>query len=245
MLTHKLSSIPFLFYYHNFVTQTGQLRKLPHSDQFNKQYDRMISLLAIVTHISPPAGIVDDSVLRTIREKHGSVLSKMDLVDTKTSSSSNSNNDAATTQGYMELFQCPKFITVSEDNNMYAVQMKQFANQMAPQVHCRKLRSFLKLYTSIATAKLAAFHDMPESDFLALLVAYKHRMLQWEAPTAEALPGGPAVQKSALDIHYYVVGDNVRVDEATKQRRFEKYFAQQIAQNTELLADALAIDTTV
>jgi len=209
-----------------FDTKTGQLRKLPNSDQFNKQYDRMIALLAIVTHICPPAGIVEESILRTIREKHGSILSKID-----------SGED-----GYEELFLCPKFVTASYDN-VYKVQSKQFSHEMTPQQSCRKLRSYLKLYTSIAVSKLAKFNDMEEDEFLPLLVSYKHRMLQLEAPENQAFSDGSL--KSALDIHYYLIEDTVHVDEAEKQRRFEKYFVGQITQNTEILSEAVAIDTTI
>jgi len=206
--------------------KTGQLRKLPHSDQFSKMNDRMIALLAIVTSICPPSGIVEESVLRTIREKHGSSLSKIDAGE----------------GGYDELFLGPKFVTVSAEN-VFRAQMKQFTKEMAPQAECRKLRSYLKLYTSIAVSKIAKFNDQDEDALLSTLIAYKHRMLQLEA--AENDPFGESTLKSALDIHFYFVEDTVRVDEAEKQRRFEKYFAAQIAQNSEILSDTLAIDTNV
>ena len=84
---------------------------------------------------------------------------------------------------------------------------------------------------------------MEEDEFIPLLVAYKHRMLQLEAPEGKSFAEGQ--RKSALDIHYYLVEDTVHVDEAEKQRRFEKYFVAQISQNTAILADARTIDTTV
>lgn len=84
---------------------------------------------------------------------------------------------------------------------------------------------------------------MEEDEFLPLLVSYKHRMLQLEAPENQAFSDGSL--KSALDIHYYLIEDTVHVDEAEKQRRFEKYFVGQITQNTEILSEAVAIDTTI
>jgi translation initiation factor 3 subunit L len=186
----------------------------------------MISLLAIVTHICPPAGVVEESILRTIREKHGSILSKIDAGE----------------EGYEDLFMSPKFVTASLDN-VYRLQMKQFSKEMTPQNGYRKLRSYMKLYTSIGISKLAKFNDMEEEEFVPLLVAYKHRMFQLEAPEGSSFAEG--TRKSALDIHYYLVEDMVHVDEAEKQRRFEKYFVAQISQNTEILAEALSIDTTL
>lgn len=186
----------------------------------------MISLLAIVTHICPPVGVVEDSVMRTVREKHGSVLSKIDSGE----------------EGYDDLFMCPKFVTASLDN-VYRLQLKQFSKEMAPQNTSRKLRSYLKLYTSIAGSKLAKFNDMDEEQFLPTLLAYKHRMRQLEAPDKDTYLEG--TYKSALDIHYYLVQDMVHVDEAEKQRRFEKYFVGQIAQNGEIMKDAENIKTAV
>jgi translation initiation factor 3 subunit L len=187
----------------------------------------MISLLAIVTHICPPAGIVEDSILRTIREKHGPILSKID------------NGE----EGYEDLFQCPKFITASMDN-VYKLQMRQFNKEMEPQLACRKLRSYMKLYTSIAVSKLAKFNDQEEDEFVPMLISFKNRMLQLEAPENNAFTVDTVV-KSALDIHYYLVEDMVHVDEAEKQRRFEKYFVGAIAQNAEILGDALTIETAI
>ena len=225
-ICNNILTLVHLHPFNTLLLQTGQLRKLPHSDQFSKMNDRMIALLAIVTSICPPSGIVEESVLRTIREKHGSSLSKIDAGE----------------GGYDELFLGPKFVTVSAEN-VFRAQMKQFTKEMAPQAECRKLRSYLKLYTSIAVSKIAKFNDQDEDALLSTLIAYKHRMLQLEA--AENDPFGESTLKSALDIHFYFVEDTVRVDEAEKQRRFEKYFAAQIAQNSEILSDTLAIDTNV
>lgn len=186
----------------------------------------MIGLLAIVTHICPSAGLVEDSIMRVIREKHGPILSKIDAGE----------------EGYEDLFMCPKFVTASLDN-VYKLQQKRFSNEMAPQHACRKLRSYMKLYTSIAVSKLAKFNDMEEAEFLPLLVSYKHRMRQLEAPETNSFVEG--VYKSALDIHYYLVEDTIHVDEADKQRRFEKYFVGQIGQNIEIMKEAVSIDPSI
>ena len=101
----------------------------------------------------------------------------------------------------------------------------------------------MKLYTSIGISKLAKFNDQEQDAFAPVLVAFKQRMLQLEAPEGNSF--GEGSRKSALDIHYYLVEEMVHVDEAEKQRRFEKYFVAQISQNTEILAEAVSIDTAV
>lgn len=182
----------------------------------------MIGLLAILTHISPPAGIVDDSILKVIREKHGATLSKIDAGE----------------DGYEDLFMyaSPKFVSPSATIDAYKLQVQQFVQEMSSQGACRKMRSYMKLYTSISIKKLAAFNDMTPDEFLPLLLSYKHKMRQLEED---------GKMGSAMDIHYYLVNDMCHVDEAEKQRRFENYFMTQIEQNGEILMDVNAIPTTI
>lgn len=204
--------------------KTGQLRKLPGSDQFNKQYERMLSLLAILVQVCPSPGLVEDSILRVIREKHGSKL------------------QAATS--YEDWFASPKFVSVDPTHGLHRQQVEQFVKGMQDQPSGRKLRSFLKLYTSLQVEKLAKFHDLSSEEFLPLLLSYKARMLQLERCSEgdSYIEGSP---KIALDIHFYLEGNMVHVDEAEKQRRFENYFVSQIEQNTQIRRDAVAVNMTV
>jgi len=182
----------------------------------------MVALLAILTHVCPPTGLVEDSLLRVIREKHGPQLSKVD-------SGEDSYED-------LFVFACPKFISPALEGDAYKLQILQFGKEMEAQHSSRKLRSYMKLYTSIAVSKLAAFNDMEEEEFLPLLLSFKHRMRQLEEDGS---------YKSALDIHYHLSNDTVHVDEAEKQRRFENYFMAQIAQNADLMKEIEAISTEV
>lgn len=192
--------------------KTGQLRRL---EQYNKQYDRMLALLAILQHICP-APVLEDAVARAVREKYGTKLESSRLED---------------------FFMAPKFISLDTSLSAQQHQLSIFVSEMKPQPAGRNLRSFLKLYTRLPVQKLANFHDMSVDEFLPLLLSYKSRMRQKELPDGE--------YKMALDIHYYLVGDEVHVDEAEKQRRFENYFIGQIAQNGDIRKDAVAIDTKV
>ena len=248
--------------------KTGQLRKLPGSDQFTKLFDRMIALLAILTHICPTASKVDDALNRIIREKYSSKLLKIEAGE----------------EGYEEIFMfsCPKFIspavpdyasvsnptaaTAGKDANAagtvthagqdaYRLQINQFMLEMTQQQSLRKLRSYMKLYTSIGVSKLAGFNDTAEDDFLARLVCCKHKMRQLERADVSSYDGaqiegagassGEDKSNTALDIHYYIMGDMVHVDEAEKQRRFENYFMRGIKMNGEIIKDVENIETTV
>ena len=138
------------------------------------------------------------------------------------------------------VFGSPKFITPTAldatlgDN--YKLQVRQFNKQMAAQHESHKLRSYMKLYTSIETQKLAAFHDQSDEAFTSLLLSYKHQMRQEEAD---------GEFREALDIHYHLNGNMVNVDEAEKQRRFEDYFMKEIRQNMEIRKDVAQISTVI
>jgi len=214
----------------------------------------MIALLAILFHTAPAARI-EDIILKLVRDAHGNQLSKIEAGE----------------EGYEELFlfAAPKFIhpavpdydqpqpsTLAQD--VYTLQVKQFMSEMSQQQIFRKLRSYMKLYTSIPVAKLAAFNDIQKEEILPFLWSYKHKMRQLESSPSEeeaveeeGEEGGdgsaPLDGKvgSALDIHYYLVGDVVHVDEAEKQRRFENYFLTQIAQSEDILKTLEAISTQV
>lgn len=213
----------------------------------------MIALLAILFHIAP-AGSVEDPLLRLIRERYGSQLSKIETGE----------------EGYEDLFMfaCPKFVnpavpdyddlklSPSLSQDAYKLQVKQFMAEMNQQQILRKLRSYMKLYTSISVGKLAAFNDTDRSEFLCYLLSYKHKMRQIEKTVSEGDAGEDydlsssestmdGCVQSALDIHYFLSGDIVYVDEAEKQRRFEHYFMGQIALAEDTLQDLEAIQTKI
>ena len=181
--------------------KTGTIR----SELFNKQYDRMMSLLVIVLQICP--GITkhsitavdgtsqqyDESMIRSLREKHSA--SKIETIkapnaNRNTSSNTNSgNNNTGSSNSsnaptsYDEWFASPKFITshpmMIGGTLFHKQQFDLFhhANMKFFIAHGTTLRSFLKLYTSIPLDKLASFHDIPlVKDFLPILLTYKARL---------------------------------------------------------------------
>ena len=200
--------------------KTGALRKQAGSDQFMKQYERILGILAILLQICPGLPIVEDSVIRAVRDKHGSKI------------------EAATS--YEEWFLCPKFIASDPHNSVYRQQVDLFLKEMESQTLGKKLRSYLKLYTSLPVEKLAKFHDLSSDEFMPLLLSYKLRMRQKERSEGDSWVEGK--WKTALDIHYYIEQDTVFVDEAEIRRQFENFFVAQIAQSLEIQQDVLAVD---
>lgn len=225
--------------------QSGQYKNIIGSEQFAKLYDRMIALLAIITHACPSYGLVDESVSNTVRQKHGNQLSKIEAGE----------------EGYedMFIFACPKFITPAvppyEDaltkgatnihDPAYKLQIAHFMNEMSNQQTMMKLRSYMKLYTSISIEKLGRL--VMEEEFTSLLLSYKQKMRQLECHVdADASPSpssSPADGHfgTVMDIHYYIKDDVIHVDEAEKQKRFENFFMSQISMSSDIIKDVNAL----
>mmetsp|Transcript_5333 Transcript_5333/g.7771 ORF Transcript_5333/g.7771 Transcript_5333/m.7771 type:complete len:562 (+) Transcript_5333:230-1915(+) len=225
--------------------KTGQLKKLPGSDQFPKLYDRMIALLAILTHICTVPNLLEDSVAQSVRDKHGNQLSKIEAGE----------------EGYEDLFifACPKFVSPAvpdystalqpgaasahSNQDAYKLQVKHFMNEMASQQTMRKLRSYMKLYTSISVHKLERL--VLEDQLLPLLLAYKQKMQQTETGNESHIAPLDGKDVSALDVHYFITDDIVHIEEAEKENRFENYFMSQIAQNNDILKDVEDIQVKI
>jgi translation initiation factor 3 subunit L len=216
--------------------KTGQLRQMPNSDQHYKNYDRMMALLAICTHLCPQTDLVEESIAKTIREKHGAQLGK---------------------EAYTELFVfcAPKFISPAIPDffvsgpleNVYKQQVQLLEQELQDQAAFRDIRSYLKLYTSIPVSKLTSFGSK-ESTLLSLKL--KMRQLENNNPAVPSLE--EATPRSALDINYYVEASSdgsgeeiVHVDEAEKQRRFENYFFGQITQSYDIRKQADSINASI
>ncbi len=245
--------------------KSGEYRNknVPGSEQFVKLYDRMVALLAIITHACPETGLIDayDSIGRVIREKHGRQLSKIEAGE----------------EGYEDLFMyaCPKFVTPSvpryellaeggagNDGNVgslgptnqdaYKLQVAHFMNEMAVQQTLRKLRSYMKLYTSISLEKLGRL--VMEEDFVPLLLAYKHKMRQIECSRSgddgvgsSGSDSGATTESvgTVMDIHYFINDGIIHVDEAEKLHRFENYFMSQISQSIDVMTDINSISVNI
>lgn len=215
--------------------KTGQLRQMPNADQLYKNYDRMIALLAICTHICPQSNLVEESIAKTIREKHGAQISK---------------------EAFTELFvfcapkfvspAIPDFLTSGSIDNIYKQQIYLLEQELKDQPDFRTLRSYLKLYTSIPTTKLIKFGNKETT-----LPSLKLKMRQLESADPDIPSLKNASLKSALDIHYYAEkldgsdDEIVHVDEAEKQRRYENYFFGQATQTYDIRKTADGIDTTL
>ena len=209
--------------------KTNQLKKLPGSEQFLKLNDKMVALLAIINHVQPSIKM-DDSLLRTIAEKHGEKLAKIEAGE----------------DGYEDLFTaaCPKFVSpVVGDGSgcnltaaAYRHQVQQCVSELGGMSGIPTLRSYLKLYTSIDVKKLATFNDCSEGELQAKLLAFKQKAMQEER-------GGEV--KSTNDVHFYMQGDTVVVDNKRQEHLFDRQFTREIMNCEEICNDVGNIPSAI
>jgi translation initiation factor 3 subunit L len=210
---------------------TGAYRKylLAGFDQNVKMYDRMLALLAILHHICPVSPtLIDDGVLRILLDRHGHQLAKME------------SGEEVLEDFFMAA--CPKFVlaTVPDYDSAFSstpityaaqdaiqAQVKHFVKEVSSASSNRKLRSYMKLYTSISVEKLSR---LMSEDSLPSLLGYKYKLYQTEAqdhPSTELV----------MDIHFFIHQNIIHVEEEEKRTSFESYFLEKITENGEIMKD--------
>ncbi|KAH8086250.1 hypothetical protein JL720_7455 [Aureococcus anophagefferens] len=129
-----------------------------------KMNDRMLALFAIAGF--GPGFPVDDGVA-AIKDKYGDKMALME------------RGDAATFDN-MLTYASPKFVVpsipdygapVNSSHDAYKQQIRLFNDEVLQQQKLSKIRSYLKLYTSIGLDKLARFNDESVAAFRAQLAA--------------------------------------------------------------------------
>ena len=81
------------------------------------------------------------------------------------------------------------------------------------------IRSYLKLYQSIGMEKLARFRDMDVDNFRVQLLALKHKTYQRKT-ARDNTPLTDGKMEAASDVHFFVSGDMVHIDESRQEQRF-------------------------
>ena len=252
--------------------QTGQLKKLFGYDQFQKLNEKMITVLAIVYHVCPSIKI-EESLVRLIVDKYAEKFAKIDAAVADPT-------NTETTESYEDLlgFCVPKFVsptcpdyskktTKNICNEAYKQQIRLIANQIKHYQSLPKLRSYLKLYTSIGVQKLAGFNDVDEDTFLNWLLTYKNKSLQPELAPRErrekdaglqsvdelvsgvsnvALSDKKEIINSVIDIQYYVDQSMmIHVFEEVRERNYDRYFVAQIQNLEEIYEDVKGININI
>lgn len=136
----------------------------------------MYALFAICNALSPSR--LDDNILNIVKERFGEQVAKM-------------SRGEEGIPAFEELFTyaCPKFVSANpppyddaealvaflEDSHVDPAQrhLKNFISDVRARLSVPTLRSFLKLYTSLGTRKLAGFLDTDEEEMVQQLMVLK------------------------------------------------------------------------
>jgi len=195
-----------------------------------KKNEQMFALLAILSALCPYH--LEESLSSLLRDKYDDKVSRM-------------------TKGEMavfeELFQfaCPKFVTPTPPNyddttleNFNQEATKQqcalFMNSVQQCADHNTIRSYLKLYSSIPTAKLAAFMGYDEATFHQKILSLKHKS------TEQVWNGGSATDgewSSSSDVDFFIEGDMVHVGETKVVRKYGDFFIKHVNKFEEIITD--------
>ncbi|KAI0075616.1 eukaryotic translation initiation factor 3 subunit 6 [Panus rudis PR-1116 ss-1] len=211
----------------NFILRMRQYHTRSYQyDQINKTADRMYALFAVCTALSPSR--VDDNILNIVKERYGEQLTKMSR-----------GEEGIPAFEELFLYACPKFITANpppyEDAEVMQSLIENpppepaqrhlsgFLSDVRAQAPVPTLRSFLKLYTSLGTKKLASFLDADEEEMVQQLMVMKQASRSVSrVENGKGLLDGQTISTSDLD---FVIDDNmVHIAESTVGRRYAGWF---------------------
>uniref|UniRef100_A0A2L2Y1R8 Eukaryotic translation initiation factor 3 subunit L n=2 Tax=Parasteatoda tepidariorum TaxID=114398 RepID=A0A2L2Y1R8_PARTP len=201
------------------------------SDQMSKQTERMYTLLTICLVLHPQR--IDESILSTLKETYGEKLLKMQRGDL-------TEFEACFT------FACPKFLSpVPPSSNSqnaaspatpltlqnahkepFVAQLRVFMDEIKQQIMLPTIRSYLKLYTTMPIAKLAAFLEMDEQVVVNFLLCFKHKMknMVWIKGTS----GLEGEFQSGSEVDFYIDKDMIHIADTKVAIRYGDYFIRQI-----------------
>ncbi|VVC96168.1 eukaryotic translation initiation factor 3 subunit L [Leptidea sinapis] len=208
------------------------------NDQINKQTEQMYHLLAICLVLHPQC--VDESIQQVLREKnYHEKMFKMQYGDL----------------GEFEscfTFACPKFLSPCpppiEPGSNYgrdAVkhQTQVFMDEVRQQKMLPTIRSYLKLYTTLPMAKLAAFMSAArgggerdaarEHAALAIhLLCFKHKMknVVW----SKGPSGLDGKFQSGSELDFYIDNDMIHIADTKVAHRYGDFFIRKLLKFEEL-----------
>lgn len=217
-----------------FLSKTAGVNSLSYQyDALMKKQDQMYALLLLAHGLCPRH--LDEEIQKNIREKHGDKQAKLARGD-----------DLC----FEELFSyaCPKFVTGAppdfdavenfKANEAHERQLHLFLQEVKQQQFLPKIGAYMKLYTAITTAKLAALCEMDEEALRDQLMCVIHKTKQKVRDNdASKLQGAPLEGKmmSCSEVEFYLDGDMVHINAHREERPHAEVFLEHILKYQDLL----------
>uniref|UniRef100_A0A0X3Q1L3 Eukaryotic translation initiation factor 3 subunit L n=1 Tax=Schistocephalus solidus TaxID=70667 RepID=A0A0X3Q1L3_SCHSO len=209
------STLTYISRASGFVSQRQDLR-----DYVVKQSDQMTSLLAICFTINPMP--IDQSVEQQLREKYAESLNRLQQT----------NKDEFTMCFDMG---CPRFVNPdsANDRSEYSLDAQRhqgyvFREELENLLDLPRLRSYLKLYTTLPVSKLSMFlREKDENVVHSQLMRFKH-LLKNVTTTRETCGSLEGKRQLLCDTDFYVDGDMIHIADMKVDRRFSDFFMLQL-----------------
>jgi len=209
-----------------YLNRTQHLTRPYQYEQINKRTEQMHKLISMCISLCPQRS-VEDSVMQHLQDKYADQLARLAK-----------GEDSM----YEELYgyAAPKSIypavpNYPEANSREIIQSlnQQFAvlqTEIRQQHKLPLIRSYLKLYTTISTAKLAAFaENTPEQDLRAHLMCLKHKTIGL-LKTGNTASGSPLAGQvvSSSNVDFFVEKGVVHIADTRVAPTFVHYFTKHI-----------------
>lgn len=210
-----------------FVSKTSGLHSLSIQSGFlMKKHEQMYALLLICLALCPQP--IDDFLVKAIREKHQEKQDRLFRGEELC---------------FEELFSyaCPKFVTAAlpenlekfNQNEAHQRQFSLFLQEVKQQKFLPTIRSYMKLYTTIKTSKLAQLCEMDEEGILDQLLCVVHKTRQMVCQPG----GGPLSGDLQLcsEVEFFLDGDTVYIASQQPQRAVDEVFLEHIGKFQDIL----------
>lgn len=184
MVRRYIDAIKIFSYFLTYASRNKQLINRSHGslEIVNKRIDQISGLLSIVSTLCNES--IEETIMNELKDKYGDQIIRMQRGDLAS---------------YQAVFQScsPKFITsavpkydtdasdatdkdgaavtASPSDEQYALQVKLFQNEIKQRTNIHDIYSYLKLFTTISTAKLAQFLNCDEDTVHSYLLKLKHK----------------------------------------------------------------------
>jgi len=220
-----------------YLYRTQHLTRPYQYEQLNKRSEQMYKLIAMCINLCPQRN-VEDIVMQHLQDKYSDQLGRL------------GRGEEAM---FEELFSYagPKFFYPGHPNYADASnpvnardisltlnqQWTVFKGDMQQQQKLPVIRSYLKLYTTISTAKLGSFAEMPEERLRAQILALKHKSTgRLKTTKAGTAPLDGEIMSSSI-VDFYLEKELVHIADSRLQPTFVHYFTNHISKLESLVSD--------